>query len=158
MQSELKTVEQQWDEQADAWNRWIGDDGDANRRESSDICLWKYLGNVDDQVILDAGCGNGYLTVRLALETRASRIVGVDLASTMIEIARANIARRLTRDEDRDRVEVHRDSISELSAIENHSIDLIVCNYVLMDTPDLDSTIRVNASLSIRVQCQMPFF
>ena len=158
MQSELRAVEQQWDEQADEWNRWIGDDGDSNRRESSDICLWKYLGHVDDQVILDAGCGNGYLTVRLAHETRARRIIGVDLSSAMIRIARANIDRRLTRDEDRERVQVHQDSISELNTIENHSIDLIVCNYVLMDTPDLDSTIRVNASLSIRVQQQMPFF
>ena len=158
MQSELRAVEQQWDEQADEWNRWIGDDGDSNRRESSDICLWKYLGHVDDQVILDAGCGNGYLTVRLAHETRARRIIGVDLSSAMIRIARANIDRRLTRDEDRERVQVHQDSISELNTIENHSIDLIVCNYVLMDMPDLDSTIRVNASLSIRVQQQMPFF
>ena len=63
-----------------------------------------------------------------------------------------DIDRRLTRDEDRERVEVHQDSISELNTIENHSIDLIVCNYVLMNTPDLESTISVNASLSSRVQ------
>jgi hypothetical protein len=60
MVNELEKIEKQWNEQAEDWNRWIGDDGDANRRESSDIYLWKYIANVDEKVILDAGCGNGY--------------------------------------------------------------------------------------------------
>jgi 2-polyprenyl-3-methyl-5-hydroxy-6-metoxy-1,4-benzoquinol methylase len=93
MTSELETVESQWDEQAEKWNQWIGDDGDVNRRESSDIYLWKYIGNVENKVILDAGCGNGYLTIKFALETRAKRIIGVDLSSVMIKLAKENINR-----------------------------------------------------------------
>ena len=146
MTNELEVIEKQWSEQAEDWNRWIGDEGDANRRESSDICLWKYIGNVDNQVILDAGCGNGYLTIKLALETRAKRIFAVDLSSKLIEITKENIARRVTEDTDRQRIEIHQDSVTELKTIADHSIDLIISNYVIMDTPDLDSVVKVSLS------------
>jgi ubiquinone/menaquinone biosynthesis C-methylase UbiE len=144
MVSELDTVEKQWNEQADQWNRCIGDEGDENRRESSDIYLWKYIGNVDENVILDAGCGNGYLTIKLALETRAKKVIGVDLSSAMVRIAKENIHRRIKDDKDQQRIEIHQDSVTELKSIKDHSIDLIISNYVLMDTPDLDSVIKVN--------------
>ncbi|CAF2564466.1 unnamed protein product [Rotaria sp. Silwood2] len=142
MVSELECVENQWNKHAEVWNQWIGDDGDSNRKESSDIYLWKYIGNVDDKVILDAGCGNGYLTIKFVLETRAKRIIGVDLSSVMIKIAKENIDRRITRDEDQKRIEMYHDSVTELKSIENNSIDLIIANYVLMDTPDLDSVMK----------------
>jgi SAM-dependent methyltransferase len=143
MTSELENLEKQWNEQAEDWNRWIGDEGDWNRKESSDSYLWKYIGNVDDQVVLDAGCGNGYLTVKFALETRVKQIIGVDLSSTMIRIAKENINRRIQHDEDQQRIEIHQDSVTELKTLKDNSIDLIVSNYVLMDTPDLDSVIKV---------------
>jgi tRNA1(Val) A37 N6-methylase TrmN6 len=143
MVSELEQLEKQWNEQAEDWNRWIGDDGDVNRRESSDIYLWKYIGNVDEKVILDAGCGNGYLTIKFALETRAKHIIGVDLSSVLIKIAKENINRRIKHDEDQQRIELHHDSVTELKSIKDNSIDLIITNYVLMDTPDLDSVIKV---------------
>ena len=127
MVSELEELEKQWNEQAEDWNQWIGDDGDANRRESSDIYLWKYIGNVDDKIILDAGCGNGYLIIKFALETRAKHIIGVDLSSALIKIAKENINRRVKHDENQQRIELHHDSVTELKSIKDNSIDLIIC-------------------------------
>ena len=144
MTDELDQLEKQWSEQAEDWNRWIGDDGDTNRQESSDIYLWKYIGHVDDQVILDAGCGNGYLTIKFALETRIKQIIGVDLSAKMIDLAKQNVDRRVQQESVRQRLELRQDSITELKTIEDNSIDLIVSNYVLMDTPHLDSVIKVN--------------
>ena len=153
MASELESVEKQWNEQADEWNRWIGDEGDANRRESSDQYLWKYINNVENQVVLDAGCGNGYLTIKLALETNAKRLIAVDLSASMIELANKNIVRRVQHDDVKQRIELHHDSITELKSVETNSIDLIVSNYVLMDTPDLDAVIEVNYFLASRKTC-----
>ena len=82
----------------------------------------------------------------MALETCAKRIFAVDLSSKLIEIARGNIARRVTSDTDRQRIEIHQDSVTELKTIADQSIDLIITNYVLMDTPDLDAVIKVNPS------------
>lgn len=143
MVSELELVEKQWNKHAEDWNKWIGDDGDSNRRESSDAYLWKYIGNVDNKVVLDAGCGNGYLAIKFILETRVKQVIGVDLSSELITIAKGNVERRITQNEDRQRMLIQHDSITELKSIETNSIDLIVSNYVLMDTPDLDSVIKV---------------
>ncbi|CAF1493013.1 unnamed protein product [Rotaria sordida] len=140
--NQLESLEEQWNKHAEDWNEWIGDDGDSNRKESSDIYLWKYIGNVDNKVILDAGCGNGYLTIKFVLETRIKRIIGVDLSSALIKIAKEDIDRRIKRDEDHKKIELYHDSVTELKSIENNSIDLIIANYVLMDTPDLDSVIK----------------
>ncbi|CAF1445409.1 unnamed protein product [Adineta steineri] len=142
MASELENVEKIWDEHAEYWNQCIGDEGDKNRTESSDICLWKYIGNVDDKVILDAGCGNGYLTIKFALQTEAKRIIGVDLSSAMIKTSKENINRRIKQENDSKRIEIYHDSVTELKSIENNSIDLIISNYVLMDTPDLDLVLK----------------
>lgn len=147
MTNELELLEKQWSDQAEDWNQRIGDEGDSNRRESSDIYLWKYIGNVDDQVILDAGCGNGYLAIKFALETRAKRIFAVDLSSKLIELAKENIARRVTEEKDQQRIEINQDSVTELKTIADRSIDIIISNYVLMDTPDLDGILKVSLSL-----------
>ena len=143
MSNELETVKQQWDDQAGEWNQWIGDEGDSNRRDSSDSYLWKYIGNVDDKVVLDAGCGNGYLTVKFALETNAKQVIGVDLSSSLVQLAKENLDRRVTDIEQHRKVQVYQDSITELKTIEDNSVDLIVSNYVLMDTPDLESVVKV---------------
>lgn len=143
MSNELETVKQQWDDQAGEWNQWIGDEGDSNRRDSSDSYLWKYIGNIDDKVVLDAGCGNGYLTVKFALETNAKQVIGVDLSSSLVQLAKENLDRRVIDIEQHRKVQVYQDSITELKTIEDNSVDLIVSNYVLMDTPDLESVVKV---------------
>ena len=144
MTNELEELEKNWNEHAEEWNRWIGDYGDTNRTQSSDICLWKYVGDVENQVILDAGCGNGYLTIKFVLETRVKHIIGIDLSSVSVRIAKENIARRIQEEKDRERITIQHDSVTELKSVEDNFIDLIIANYVLMDTPDLDSVIKVN--------------
>lgn len=143
MSSELEIVKQLWDEQAKEWNQWIGDEGDSNRKTSSDSYLWKYIGNVDGKVVLDAGCGNGYLTIKFALGTNVKQVIGVDLSSSLVQFAKENIDRRVTDVEKQRKIQIYQDSITELKSVEENSVDVIVSNYVLMDTPDLDSVVKV---------------
>ncbi|CAF1647155.1 unnamed protein product, partial [Didymodactylos carnosus] len=123
---ELSEVEQRWNEHASKWNKWIGDDGDSNRQESSDPYLWKYVGDIKGLTVLDAGCGNGYLLVKL-IEKGVFRAIGVDLSSNMIEIATQNIDRLIKTD--KTKPELYHDSITELKSIKNNEIDVIISNY-----------------------------
>ena len=57
--------------------------GDSNRRFVIDPALWSLLGDVSGLSVLDAGCGNGYLTRLLA--TKDAKTVGVDHSRTFVE-------------------------------------------------------------------------
>ncbi len=75
-----------WNVKAAGWDEQVGEIGDANRRLNSDPVLWKLAGEVQGKHVLDAGCGTGYLSRELA--RRGARVVGVDFAPAMVEIAR----------------------------------------------------------------------
>ena len=80
--------------------------------------------------VLDAGCGTGYLSIKLA--ARGASVTGIDFSERMIAIARAA---NPTGD-------FRVDSVSELSTLKDDEFDMVVANYVLMDTPDLEGAIK----------------
>ncbi|HEX5271678.1 MAG TPA: methyltransferase domain-containing protein, partial [Gemmataceae bacterium] len=86
--SPLEEARQSWNRLADDWRVQVGRDGDSNRRMNSDPVLWELAGDVRGLVVLDAGCGTGYLSAKL--RDRGSHVTGVDFAGRMIEIARAD--------------------------------------------------------------------
>lgn len=125
----LDPVRDFWNRVADDWQRQVGDDGDRNRRLNSDPVLWDFAGEVTGLRVLDAGCGTGYLTRKLA--GRGASVVGVDLSDRMIEIARRSAPD----------LDLRVDSVTELATLNDAEFDLLISNYVLMDVPDLESTI-----------------
>jgi SAM-dependent methyltransferase len=128
--SPLEEARQCWNLLADDWRVQVGDDGDSNRRLNSDPFLWEFAGDVRGLAVLDAGCGTGYLSRKL--RDRGARVTGVDFAQRMIEIARA----------DHPDIDFRVDSCTELATLQDGAFDLVVANYVLMDTPDLEATMR----------------
>lgn len=118
-----------WNRVAGDWRVQVGDEGDENRRLNSDPVLWSFAGDVAGRRVLDAGCGTGYLSRKL--QARGARVTGVDLSERMIEIARVA-------DPGGDfRV----DSCAGLLTLGDREFDLVISNYVLMDTPDLEQTL-----------------
>lgn len=119
-----------WDAVAKDWRIQVGAEGDKNRRFNSDPVLWALLGDVTGKDVLDAGCGTGYLSGRL--RDRGARVVGVDISSQMIAIARA----------DHPDIDFRTESVATLASVDDDAFDAIVSNYVLMDAPDLEATVR----------------
>jgi ubiquinone/menaquinone biosynthesis C-methylase UbiE len=119
-----------WDRVAADWLTQVGDEGDANRRLNSDPVLWQFLGDVRGRAVLDAGCGTGYLTKKLV--ERGAAATGVDFSEQMIAIARKRYPD----------IDFRVDSCSELKTVADRQVDLVIANYVLMDTPDLSGTLR----------------
>lgn len=130
MSTQLEETRDFWNRVADDWHTQVGRDGDSNRRLNSDPVLWAFAGDVHGLTVLDAGCGTGYLSIQLA--ARGAAVTGVDFSERMIAIAR----------EAAPALAFHVDSISTLTSIEDGACDLIVSNYVLMDTPDLEGAVR----------------
>lgn len=127
---DLEQTKAFWDRVAEDWSLQVGTEGDRNRLLNSDPVLWSFAGDVDGLDVLDAGCGTGYLSQKL--KTRGARVVGIDFAPEMIRIARNTFPD----------IDFRVDSCPELKTVASDSIDLVIANYVLMDTPDLEGTIR----------------
>lgn len=91
----------------------------------SDQLIEKLLPNLSDKVFLDAGCGAGKFC-KLAQNQNAKAIVGVDLSSAMVEIARAHCPTANLQCADLSTVE-----------LEKEYFDVIICALVLAHIEDL---------------------
>jgi SAM-dependent methyltransferase len=76
-----------WERNAEFWIRIIRERLDPFRTEVTDAAVLRALQPAPGDVVLDAGCGEGYLTRRLA--GRGVSAVGVDRSAGLIEAARA---------------------------------------------------------------------
>jgi ubiquinone/menaquinone biosynthesis C-methylase UbiE len=87
-----------------------------------------------DARILDAGCGTGEITSRLAELYPRSHVLGVDIIDPHLDLARSKYAALAPR------VSFAHQSIYALDA-ENASFDLTVCRHVLHSVPHPDQVI-----------------
>jgi ubiquinone/menaquinone biosynthesis C-methylase UbiE len=127
---ELEETRNFWNRVADDWLIQVGDNGDSNRILNSDPVLWKFAGDVSGLTVLDAGCGTGYLSKQL--RDRGAFVTGIDFSERMIEIAHAQYPD----------IDFRVDSCSALRTIADERFDMVIANYVLMDTPDLQETMH----------------
>jgi len=128
--SEPDEIRDFWNRVADDWQIQVGATGDRNRILNSDPVLWAFAGNVAGLKVLDAGCGTGYLSKQLS--DRGALVTGIDLSERMIAISRAQYPH----------MNFRVDSCNELRTVKNAEFDLVIANYVLMDTPDLEGSMR----------------
>jgi len=129
-----KMVGEAWDRFADTWHGRYTEFGDKNRQYLIDPPLFRVLGQVDGKRILDAGCGNGYLS-RL-LSKRGAEVVGVDVSRRFIEIAE--------RIEEREPLNIryHVGSLCNLSMLNDGTFDAVVSNIVLGDLQDIEQAVK----------------
>jgi 2-polyprenyl-3-methyl-5-hydroxy-6-metoxy-1,4-benzoquinol methylase len=124
-----------WDIKAADWDVQVGEQGDVNRRYNSDPVLWRLIGQVREQDVLDAGCGTGYLSRQLA--QAGARVTGVDISSEMIRIAQAKAGAGLP-------IQFVIQNLATLTGLSDARFDAVVSNYVLMDLPDLDIALNLS--------------
>ena len=93
--------------------------------------------------VLDAGCGTGEITRRLATLLSAARVLGVDIIDAHLELARAASAPLGSR------VRYEHRSIFDLGLPER-SFDLVVCRHVLQAIPHADRAIAELARVTRR--------
>lgn len=85
----------------------------------------EFLGDVEDHTVLDAGCGEGYVSRLLA--DRGAQVTGVDISTRLIEMAKSNDASQSIRYMAQD--------ISKGLPFDAQ-FDLVVSNFVLNDVYD----------------------
>lgn len=108
-------------------------DGDFGRRHLLNPTLFHMLGAVRDARILDAGCGQGYLSRMLA--GRGAQVVGVEAARPLYDYA---VARERERG---DGIRYVRADLSHLPDL-GDPFDAVVANMVFLAVPDWKTAMR----------------
>lgn len=124
-------IREQWESNAQAFSALIAGKGTPHHRMILNPCVEKLLGDVQGKKLLDAGCGEGYLTRHYA--KRGAIVTGIDLSQRLIEMAK-----QLTEDES---VEYKVDNLCRMKSIPNEVFDIVLSNLVLLNIPCLDEAI-----------------
>ena len=109
------------------------EDGDFAKRHLVNEAVFRLLGDVGGLRVLDAGCGNGYLSRMLA--QRGAQVVGVEPTDSMVGFCLEKEA------ELRQGVTYVQADLTQLPAL-GGLFDAVVCSMVLMTIPDWKPALR----------------
>lgn len=127
-------VARHWDENADSWTDQVRKGWDYYREYLNNPAFLAFIGDLTGKTVLDAGCGEGHNTRLLA--RAGARVVGVDISTKMIDLARAEEAREPLG------IRYELTSFTDLSGFPDMSFDAVVSFMALMDGPDFESATR----------------
>jgi 2-polyprenyl-3-methyl-5-hydroxy-6-metoxy-1,4-benzoquinol methylase len=111
----------------------FGDEGDFARQHLLNPVILAMAGTISGKAILDAGCGQGYLSRLLA--RRGASVIGIEPAGSLIQYA---IERERTESLGIQYIQADLTTCDDAS----HTVDVVIANMVLMDIPDFRAAMR----------------
>lgn len=121
-----------WEALSGWYDKKQGDEGDLWHRTLIDPVMLAKVGPCERKEVLDVGCGNGYLSRRLA--RRGALVTAVDSSPAMIKNAKAH-------DHGGARVRYVRAEANDLKGVPDSRFDLVFANMSLMDIADAEGAI-----------------
>ncbi len=122
----------QWQANADAYAQLINGKGAPHHREILNPCIERLIGDVRGKRILDAGCGEGYLSRFYA--QKGAEVAGVDFSTDLIEIS-MKLSENFT-------IEFMVGNLCDLNQFGDEEFDIVLCNLVLLNLECLDKSLR----------------
>ncbi|GAA5166019.1 hypothetical protein GCM10023321_56790 [Pseudonocardia eucalypti] len=119
IETTVMRARERWERNAGYWARVIREDRDRFRTELTDSAVLDAIGDCSGLRVLDAGCGEGYLSRRMA--GAGARVVGVDACRGLIRAAGAD-----ARPGSVSFVQASADALPSADG----SFDLAVCNHL----------------------------
>lgn len=122
----VNPIESQWEANSQAFADLIDQKGTPHHQHILNPCVEKLVGNVEGKMLLDAGCGEGYLSRHYS--RKGAIVTGVDISNALIEICRSLPS---------DNLNYHVGNICNLDFIADRKYDIVLCNLVLLNVPCL---------------------
>jgi 2-polyprenyl-3-methyl-5-hydroxy-6-metoxy-1,4-benzoquinol methylase len=122
-----------WDRFADTYSANHTEQGDIHKEVFLNPTLFSLMETVKNKKVLDAGCGEGYLS-RILAKSRAI-VTAVDYSPRMIEIAKERTPTKLL-------IDYRQGNCEDLNFLEDKSFDLIVSNMVIQDLANYENAFR----------------
>jgi ubiquinone/menaquinone biosynthesis C-methylase UbiE len=114
------------------WNERAGADGEAYKQYVVDPIMLPLVGELENKVVLDAGCGNGYLARKL-LAQNPSQVILMDISKHNLEIAAENCKDP--------RVTFLEQDATERWDLPPNSVDLVYSNFMLNEVENIETPI-----------------
>ncbi len=127
-------VADNWNRNADLWAAEVRAGHDVYREHYNNPAFLAFIGDLADKRVLDAGCGEGHNTRILA--RRGARMIGADISTRMIELAREEEQTRPLG------IQYEIASYTAMPKFAPDSFDAVVSFMALMDGPDFPSAMR----------------
>ncbi|NHI84265.1 MAG: class I SAM-dependent methyltransferase [Candidatus Thorarchaeota archaeon] len=124
-------IEEQWQVNSEAFAELIGGTGTPHHQEILVPCLDRMIGDVTGKDLLDAGCGEGYLSRRYA--KKGASVTGVDISRKLIKLCNFHTIGN---------ARYHVGNICALDESYESSFDIALCNLVLLNVPCLDDALK----------------
>ncbi len=121
-----------WDQFAVLFTNHIDKYGDISRKVLVNPVIFKMLGNVNGKSILDAGCGEGFLS-RL-LTGLGGKVTAIDYSVEMLKIASQ-------RTEKNSNIKYIHANLENMPEIPTNSFDIAVSNLVIQDLEDINAAL-----------------
>lgn len=122
-----------YDKNAEFWVKIIRENRDRYRTDLTDQALLTAVGDPHGLVVLDAGCGEGYMS--RALAERGAKVTGIDFSAELIKAAKTH-------------ERMHELPISfDVGSVNGlpygpNTFDLVLCNHLLNDLEDPAGAIK----------------
>lgn len=124
----MQTSLSQWDNSASWYDQNMGDKGDTLNSAIIRPLILELLGNLNGKVMLDVGCGSGYLTAELA--NSAKRVIGTDFSANFISICKQKY-------KDQSNLDFVQHDVTKRFMLDDSSFNTITCKMVLQYVQDI---------------------
>lgn len=122
-----------WNNYADTYSKNHTDQGDIHKEVLLNPALFSLMGSVKNKKVLDAGCGEGYLS-RIIAKSGAT-VVAIDYSLRMLEIAKERTPNEL-------QIDYRHGNCEDLNFLEDESFELIVSNMVIQDLANYEKAFQ----------------
>lgn len=128
-----KSVIDSWSQYSEKESESFGDEGDFSRQFILTDTIFDLLGNIKGKKVLDAGCGTGYLSRKLA--QKGALVTGVEPAEGLSQFCFKKEQKQKLG------IEYLQKDLSKLTGFDQ-KFDVIISNMVFMDIPDYKKAIK----------------
>lgn len=122
-----------WNEFADDYAQMTRKYGDLHKEVLLTPNLLRLIGVVEGKTVLDAGCGEGYLSRLLA--GKGANVTAIDFSDRMIELAEE-------RTTSKESIQYEQANLENLTHFSDDRFDAVVSNMVIQDVSDLTKTLN----------------
>ncbi len=128
-----KQAIQRWNQYAERYTATYDEQGDNHRVVLLNPTIFSLLEGLDGKHVLDAGCGEGYLSRLLA--KKGASVTAVDFSQKMLDIA-------MERTQQQEAIQFLHGNCENLAFLADEQFDGIVSNMVLQDLEDYKAALH----------------